>query len=82
MLRIVFASDRLQVLRCACLFKHTGQFEKGVAEGAVDPSLNPVVALRLSVLKDSAVWAILSEVSQSHLPSVDVLHNKQWISMH
>lgn len=66
-----------------CLFiKHTGQFEKGVAEGAVDPSLNPVVALRLSVLKDSAVWAILSEVSQSHLPSVDVLHNKQWISMH
>uniref|UniRef100_A0A669CTX1 Alpha-1,3-mannosyl-glycoprotein 4-beta-N-acetylglucosaminyltransferase A n=1 Tax=Oreochromis niloticus TaxID=8128 RepID=A0A669CTX1_ORENI len=46
---------------CACLFKRTGQFEKGVAEGAVDPSLNPVVALRLSVLKDSAVWAILSE---------------------
>lgn len=48
-----------------------------MAEGAVDPSLNPVVALRLSVLKDSAVWAILSEVSQSRLPSVDVLHNKQ-----
>uniref|UniRef100_A0A8C6WUP8 Alpha-1,3-mannosyl-glycoprotein 4-beta-N-acetylglucosaminyltransferase A n=1 Tax=Neogobius melanostomus TaxID=47308 RepID=A0A8C6WUP8_9GOBI len=41
-------------------------FEKGVAEGAVDPSLNPVVALRLSVLKDSAVWAILSEVSHPH----------------
>uniref|UniRef100_A0A3Q3CGD7 Alpha-1,3-mannosyl-glycoprotein 4-beta-N-acetylglucosaminyltransferase A n=1 Tax=Haplochromis burtoni TaxID=8153 RepID=A0A3Q3CGD7_HAPBU len=58
-------------------FYRIGQFEKGVAEGAVDPSLNPVVALRLSVLKDSAVWAILSEVSQSHLPSVDVLHNKQ-----
>uniref|UniRef100_A0A8C8EPL6 Alpha-1,3-mannosyl-glycoprotein 4-beta-N-acetylglucosaminyltransferase A n=1 Tax=Oncorhynchus tshawytscha TaxID=74940 RepID=A0A8C8EPL6_ONCTS len=42
------------------------QFEKGVAEGAVDASFNPVVALRLSVIKDSAVWAILSEVSQSH----------------
>uniref|UniRef100_A0A7N8Y700 Alpha-1,3-mannosyl-glycoprotein 4-beta-N-acetylglucosaminyltransferase A n=1 Tax=Mastacembelus armatus TaxID=205130 RepID=A0A7N8Y700_9TELE len=43
-------------------FYRIGQFEKGVAEGAVDPSFNPVVALRLSVLKDSAVWAILSEV--------------------
>lgn len=41
----------------------SGHFEKGVAEGAVDPSFNPVMALRLSVLKDSAVWAILSEVS-------------------
>uniref|UniRef100_A0AAQ5WZ83 Alpha-1,3-mannosyl-glycoprotein 4-beta-N-acetylglucosaminyltransferase A n=1 Tax=Amphiprion ocellaris TaxID=80972 RepID=A0AAQ5WZ83_AMPOC len=46
-------------------FYRIGQFEKGVAEGAVDPSLNPVLALRLSVLKDSAVWAILSEVSRS-----------------
>uniref|UniRef100_A0A8C6PHZ5 Alpha-1,3-mannosyl-glycoprotein 4-beta-N-acetylglucosaminyltransferase A n=1 Tax=Nothobranchius furzeri TaxID=105023 RepID=A0A8C6PHZ5_NOTFU len=44
-------------------FYRIGNFEKGVAEGAVDPSFNPVVALRLSVLKDSAVWAILSEVS-------------------
>uniref|UniRef100_A0A8C6VVP3 Alpha-1,3-mannosyl-glycoprotein 4-beta-N-acetylglucosaminyltransferase A n=1 Tax=Nothobranchius furzeri TaxID=105023 RepID=A0A8C6VVP3_NOTFU len=42
-------------------FYRIGNFEKGVAEGAVDPSFNPVVALRLSVLKDSAVWAILSE---------------------
>uniref|UniRef100_A0A8C7GYY6 Alpha-1,3-mannosyl-glycoprotein 4-beta-N-acetylglucosaminyltransferase A n=1 Tax=Oncorhynchus kisutch TaxID=8019 RepID=A0A8C7GYY6_ONCKI len=41
-------------------------FEKGVAEGAVDASFNPVVALRLSVIKDSAVWAILSEVRHSH----------------
>uniref|UniRef100_A0A673XKZ2 Alpha-1,3-mannosyl-glycoprotein 4-beta-N-acetylglucosaminyltransferase A n=1 Tax=Salmo trutta TaxID=8032 RepID=A0A673XKZ2_SALTR len=47
-------------------FYRIGQFEKGVAEGAVDTSFNPVVALRLSVIKDSAVWAILSEVSQSH----------------
>uniref|UniRef100_A0A3B5MY83 MGAT4 A/B/C C-terminal domain-containing protein n=1 Tax=Xiphophorus couchianus TaxID=32473 RepID=A0A3B5MY83_9TELE len=45
-------------------FYRIGNFEKGVAEGAVDPAFNPVVALRLSVLKDSAVWAILSEVSQ------------------
>uniref|UniRef100_A0A665WV35 Alpha-1,3-mannosyl-glycoprotein 4-beta-N-acetylglucosaminyltransferase A n=1 Tax=Echeneis naucrates TaxID=173247 RepID=A0A665WV35_ECHNA len=44
-------------------FYRIGQFEKGVADGAVDPSFNPVVALRLSVLKDSAVWAILSEVT-------------------
>lgn len=46
-----------------CVCERSGHFEKGVAEGAVDPSFNPVMALRLSVLKDSAVWAILSEVS-------------------
>uniref|UniRef100_A0A8D3DLC0 Alpha-1,3-mannosyl-glycoprotein 4-beta-N-acetylglucosaminyltransferase A n=1 Tax=Scophthalmus maximus TaxID=52904 RepID=A0A8D3DLC0_SCOMX len=45
-------------------FYRIGQFERGVAEGAVDPSFNPVLALRLSVLKDSAVWAIVSEVSR------------------
>lgn len=39
-----------------------------MAEGAVDPSFNPVMALRLSVLKDSAVWAILSEVSGPNDP--------------
>uniref|UniRef100_A0A8C3ALW8 Alpha-1,3-mannosyl-glycoprotein 4-beta-N-acetylglucosaminyltransferase A n=1 Tax=Cyclopterus lumpus TaxID=8103 RepID=A0A8C3ALW8_CYCLU len=44
-------------------FYRIGQFQKGVAEGAVDPAFNPIIALRLSVLKDSAVWAILSEVS-------------------
>lgn len=38
------------------------QFEKGVAEGTVDPAFNPVVAVRLTVQKDSAVWAIISEV--------------------
>uniref|UniRef100_A0A8C3AII8 Alpha-1,3-mannosyl-glycoprotein 4-beta-N-acetylglucosaminyltransferase A n=1 Tax=Cyclopterus lumpus TaxID=8103 RepID=A0A8C3AII8_CYCLU len=38
----------------------TRQFQKGVAEGAVDPAFNPIIALRLSVLKDSAVWAILN----------------------
>lgn len=46
-----------------CVSEPSGHFEKGLAEGAVDPSFNPVMALRLSVLKDSAVWAILSEVS-------------------
>lgn len=47
----------------SCVLERSGHFEKGVAEGAVDPSFNPIMALRLSVLKDSAVWAILSEVS-------------------
>uniref|UniRef100_A0AAY4B5X0 Alpha-1,3-mannosyl-glycoprotein 4-beta-N-acetylglucosaminyltransferase A n=1 Tax=Denticeps clupeoides TaxID=299321 RepID=A0AAY4B5X0_9TELE len=42
-------------------FYRVAHFEKGMAEAAVDPAFNPVVALRLSVLKDSAVWAILSE---------------------
>uniref|UniRef100_A0A7N8XWF0 Alpha-1,3-mannosyl-glycoprotein 4-beta-N-acetylglucosaminyltransferase A n=1 Tax=Mastacembelus armatus TaxID=205130 RepID=A0A7N8XWF0_9TELE len=51
-------------------FYRIGQFEKGVAEGAVDPSFNPVVALRLSVLKDSAVWAILSETAAECATSV------------
>lgn len=55
---------------------HTGHFEKGVAEGVVDPSFNPVVALRLSVLKDSAVWAIVSEVSQSNTSPVNILSNR------
>uniref|UniRef100_A0A8C4HCZ8 Alpha-1,3-mannosyl-glycoprotein 4-beta-N-acetylglucosaminyltransferase A n=1 Tax=Dicentrarchus labrax TaxID=13489 RepID=A0A8C4HCZ8_DICLA len=54
-------------------FYRIGHFVKGVAEGAVDPSFNPVVALRLSVIKDSAVWAILSEVSQSHASLVNLL---------
>lgn len=55
-----------------CLLEPTGQFEKGVAEGVVDPSFNPIIALRLSVIKDSAVWAILSEVSQTHTCSSPV----------
>ena len=48
---------------CVCVCLSPGQFEKGVAEGAVDPIFNPIVALRLSVRRDSAVWAIVSEVS-------------------
>ncbi|XP_041114825.1 alpha-1,3-mannosyl-glycoprotein 4-beta-N-acetylglucosaminyltransferase A [Polyodon spathula] len=39
-----------------------GKFENGVSESAVDPVFNPISALRLSVLQDSAVWAILSEM--------------------
>ncbi|KTG44535.1 hypothetical protein cypCar_00030358 [Cyprinus carpio] len=43
-------------------FYKLAQFEKGVVEGTVDPAFNPVVAVRLTVQKDSAVWAIISEV--------------------
>uniref|UniRef100_A0A8C3TC74 Alpha-1,3-mannosyl-glycoprotein 4-beta-N-acetylglucosaminyltransferase A n=1 Tax=Chelydra serpentina TaxID=8475 RepID=A0A8C3TC74_CHESE len=39
-----------------------GKFESGIAEGAVDPSLNPISSFRLSVIQNSAVWAILNEV--------------------
>ena len=39
-------------------------FQNGIAEGEVDPSFGPLEALRLSVLTDSPVWVILSEVSR------------------
>uniref|UniRef100_A0A674HWB5 Alpha-1,3-mannosyl-glycoprotein 4-beta-N-acetylglucosaminyltransferase A n=1 Tax=Terrapene triunguis TaxID=2587831 RepID=A0A674HWB5_9SAUR len=39
-----------------------GKFESGIAEGTVDPSLNPISSFRLSVIQNSAVWAILNEV--------------------
>lgn len=39
-----------------------GKFENGIAEGMVDPSLNPISAFRLSVIQNSAVWAILNEI--------------------
>ncbi|KAM7182303.1 alpha-1,3-mannosyl-glycoprotein 4-beta-N-acetylglucosaminyltransferase A isoform 3-T5 [Macrochelys suwanniensis] len=39
-----------------------GKFESGIAEGAVDPSLNPISSFRLSVIQNSAVWAILNEI--------------------
>ncbi|XP_071064823.1 alpha-1,3-mannosyl-glycoprotein 4-beta-N-acetylglucosaminyltransferase A isoform X2 [Dasypus novemcinctus] len=38
-----------------------GKFENGVAEGLVDPNLNPISAFRLSVIQNSPVWAILDE---------------------
>lgn len=57
---------------CACFsltptsvdFSFAGKFVNGVAEGMVDPSLNPISAFRLSVIQNSAVWAILNEVRQ------------------
>uniref|UniRef100_A0A670I934 Alpha-1,3-mannosyl-glycoprotein 4-beta-N-acetylglucosaminyltransferase A n=1 Tax=Podarcis muralis TaxID=64176 RepID=A0A670I934_PODMU len=39
-----------------------GKFENGMAEGTVDPSLNPIAAVRLLVIQNSSVWAILNEV--------------------
>lgn len=46
-----------------CTFaSFAGKFENGVAEGTVDPSLNPISSFRLSVIQNSAVWAILNEV--------------------
>ena len=37
-------------------------FQNGIAEGEVDPSFGPLEAFRLTVLTDSPVWVILSEV--------------------
>ncbi|XP_068134192.1 alpha-1,3-mannosyl-glycoprotein 4-beta-N-acetylglucosaminyltransferase B isoform X1 [Hyperolius riggenbachi] len=39
-----------------------GSFNKGIAEGEVDPSFGPLEALRLSIQTDSPVWVILSEI--------------------
>ncbi|XP_023067192.1 alpha-1,3-mannosyl-glycoprotein 4-beta-N-acetylglucosaminyltransferase A isoform X1 [Piliocolobus tephrosceles] len=52
-----------------------GKFENGVAEGMVDPSLNPISAFRLSVIQNSAVWAILNE-KQSFLRLVAEVRDK------
>uniref|UniRef100_A0A671K4W6 Alpha-1,3-mannosyl-glycoprotein 4-beta-N-acetylglucosaminyltransferase A n=1 Tax=Sinocyclocheilus anshuiensis TaxID=1608454 RepID=A0A671K4W6_9TELE len=49
-------------------FYKLAQFEKGVAEGTVDPAFNPVVAVRLTVQKNSAVWAIISEIHIKRIP--------------
>lgn len=40
-------------------------FQNGVAEGEVDPSFGPLEAMRLSVVTDSPVWVILSEVRRA-----------------
>lgn len=53
-------------------FYFEGKFENGVAEGMVDPNLNPISAFRLSVIQNSAVWAILNEVRQ-YIKSVNPL---------
>uniref|UniRef100_A0A8C5CVT9 Alpha-1,3-mannosyl-glycoprotein 4-beta-N-acetylglucosaminyltransferase B n=1 Tax=Gadus morhua TaxID=8049 RepID=A0A8C5CVT9_GADMO len=39
-----------------------GMFQNGIAEGEVDPSFGPLEAFRLTVLTDSPVWVILSEI--------------------
>ncbi|XP_072269268.1 alpha-1,3-mannosyl-glycoprotein 4-beta-N-acetylglucosaminyltransferase A [Pyxicephalus adspersus] len=43
-------------------FLRIGKIEDGVAEGLVDPNLNPIAAFRLSVQQNSAVWIILNEI--------------------
>lgn len=37
-------------------------FQNGIAEGEVNPTFGPLEAMRLSVVTDSPVWVILSEV--------------------
>ncbi|XP_077783711.1 alpha-1,3-mannosyl-glycoprotein 4-beta-N-acetylglucosaminyltransferase A isoform X3 [Podarcis muralis] len=46
-----------------------GKFENGMAEGTVDPSLNPIAAVRLLVIQNSSVWAILNEIHIKKLPN-------------
>uniref|UniRef100_A0ACB8FI69 Alpha-1,3-mannosyl-glycoprotein 4-beta-N-acetylglucosaminyltransferase A n=1 Tax=Sphaerodactylus townsendi TaxID=933632 RepID=A0ACB8FI69_9SAUR len=46
-----------------------GKFENGIAEGTVDPSLNPIAAVRLLVIQNSSVWAILNEVHIKKIPN-------------
>ncbi len=40
----------------------SGTFRNGIAEGEVDPTFGPLEAMRLTVMTDSPVWVILSEV--------------------
>lgn len=44
------------------MFCLLGSFQNGIAEGEVDPSFGPLEAMRLTVITDSPVWVILSEV--------------------
>ncbi|XP_054648362.1 alpha-1,3-mannosyl-glycoprotein 4-beta-N-acetylglucosaminyltransferase B isoform X2 [Dunckerocampus dactyliophorus] len=43
-------------------FIRIGMFQKGIAEGEVDPTFGPLEAMRLTVMTDSPVWVILSEI--------------------
>ncbi|XP_072333287.1 alpha-1,3-mannosyl-glycoprotein 4-beta-N-acetylglucosaminyltransferase A [Scyliorhinus torazame] len=43
-------------------FFRIGRFANGVAEGAIDQRMNPITAIRLSVLQDSNVWVLLDEI--------------------
>ncbi|KAG8004368.1 hypothetical protein GBF38_009338, partial [Nibea albiflora] len=44
-------------------FIRIGTFQNGIAEGEVDPTFGPLEAMRLTVVTDSPVWVILSEIS-------------------
>ncbi|XP_061482884.1 alpha-1,3-mannosyl-glycoprotein 4-beta-N-acetylglucosaminyltransferase A isoform X6 [Rhineura floridana] len=46
-----------------------GKFGNGVAEGMVDTSLNPIAAVRLLVIQNSSVWAILNEIHIKKIPN-------------
>ncbi|XP_058506503.1 alpha-1,3-mannosyl-glycoprotein 4-beta-N-acetylglucosaminyltransferase B isoform X4 [Solea solea] len=43
-------------------FIRIGKFQNGIAEGEVDAMFGPLEAMRLSVITDSPVWVILSEI--------------------
>uniref|UniRef100_A0A4W3HET9 Alpha-1,3-mannosyl-glycoprotein 4-beta-N-acetylglucosaminyltransferase B n=1 Tax=Callorhinchus milii TaxID=7868 RepID=A0A4W3HET9_CALMI len=43
-------------------FIRIASFTNGIAEGEVDPAFGPLEGFRLSILSDSPVWVILSEV--------------------
>ena len=66
----------------------SGMFQNGIAEGEVDPSFGPLEAFRLTVLTDSPVWVILSEVRHCErvkrhvwLDVIFVSYNEQYIVM-
>ncbi|XP_078258264.1 alpha-1,3-mannosyl-glycoprotein 4-beta-N-acetylglucosaminyltransferase A [Rhinoraja longicauda] len=43
-------------------FYRIGRFENGIADGAIHLKLNPISAIRLSILQDSEVWVLLDEI--------------------
>ncbi|KAM9795482.1 alpha-1,3-mannosyl-glycoprotein 4-beta-N-acetylglucosaminyltransferase B [Neosynchiropus ocellatus] len=56
------ASDRVQFRRAEDGFYRVGWFQNGIAEAALDPAFGPLEALRLTIVADSPVWVILSEI--------------------
>lgn len=43
-------------------FYRIGRFENGIADGTIHLKLNPISAIRLSILQDSEVWVLLDEI--------------------
>ncbi|XP_053559668.1 alpha-1,3-mannosyl-glycoprotein 4-beta-N-acetylglucosaminyltransferase-like protein MGAT4D [Bombina bombina] len=43
-------------------FMRIGVFENGMAEGAISPSIGKIKAIRLKILTESPVWALISEI--------------------